>query len=100
MITADEMMNGMTMSSMMSFMCILYHTFSFIARNYCVDYMARLRHALNRPLRVERKDVTTPLCSKLAKEGKRTLLTTKDCLAVYYQCVFHFHVLIYHSITR
>jgi hypothetical protein len=23
--TADEMMNGMTMSSMMSFMCILYH---------------------------------------------------------------------------
>lgn len=45
-ITADEMMNGMTMSSMMSFMCILYHSFSFIARNYCVDYMARLRSAI------------------------------------------------------
>jgi len=44
--TADEMMNGMTMSSMMSFMCILYHSFSFIARNYCVDYMARLRSAI------------------------------------------------------
>lgn len=45
-ITADEMRKGRIISSKRSFMCILYHSFSFIARNYCVDYMARLRSVL------------------------------------------------------